>query len=133
MKKTTARAAKTRTPKRQIPIGLQLAAKALDQTDGDHAALLRRLAEADAAALQLLADPLIQLEEDGGIGAVETLARAHGAAQAEDRIAAMIPETETHDPHAVITDACVAWGDAGLRLGLCLGWRLTAALNGGAR
>jgi hypothetical protein len=130
MKKHTARAAKTaRTPKHQIPIGLQLAAKALDQTDHDHAHLLSQLGEADAIARRLLEDPLIRLEDEGGIGAVEGMARANGAGDIEDRIAAMIPNTATHDPHAAITEACVAWGDAGLFLGLCLGWRLTAALR----
>ena len=130
MKKNPARAAKSaRTPKHQIPIGLQLIAKALDQTDNNHAALLRRLAQADARAAHLLEDPLIRLEDDGGIGAVEGIARDNGAGDIEDRIAEMIPHTATHDPHAVITDACVAWGDAGLFLGLCLGWRLTSALS----
>ena len=52
-----------------------------------------------------------------------------------NKIAAVIPESATHDPHAWITDACVPWQTAGLFLGFAMGWRLATGLGGkdGAR
>ena len=136
MKKTTARAARpARTPKQRIPIGLQLAAKIMDAVEHDHGWMLKKLAAADAHAIRLLEDPLVRMEIDGANAALGQLADANGAEETAERIAAAIPESVTHDPHAWITDNAVCWGKAGLYLGLCLGWRLTAALNsqGGGR
>lgn len=126
-KKTTAKAA--RSPKHRLPIGLQLAAKVMDAVDHDHRWMLKKLAAADAHAIRLLEDPLVRMEIDGANAALAQLADANGAEETLQRIAAAIPESATHDPRAWITDNAVCWGSAGLYLGLCLGWRLTAALS----
>ena len=133
MKKNTAaqRAASSARPSstHRIPLRLQIAAKLCDAVDHDHSWMLKRLAAADAEAIRLLEDPLIRLETDGANAAVAALAEANGAQKTADELAAMIPASATHDPHRYIVDNAVCWASAGLYLGLCLGWRLTAALS----
>ena len=125
------RAKSARTPKHRIPIGLQLVARILDGTDADSTFIRKHLAAADAMAAHILHDPLITLNEDGANRYLSRLAERHfGAEKPANDLAAMIPKTATHDPHAFITDAAMPWADAGFYLGLALGYRVAAGLPG---
>ena len=124
------RARTPRAPKHHIPIGLQIAVRALDGIDADGAHLRKRLGAADIAAQRVLHDPLTSLDNDGAGTHLDALAKQFGAEQAANRIADVIPESATHDPHAWLADHAVCWQNAGLYLGLCLGFRIAAGLSG---
>lgn len=127
MKKSTARrAASAHT----IPIGLQVAAKLLE-SECDWSDVRARLHAADDHARRLVRDPVTTLGDDAAGTAIATLAAVWGSDASIEQLAAAIPAAATHDPHAWITDVYTPFADAGLLLGLCLGWRLAGTLNGG--
>jgi hypothetical protein len=124
------KAKSARTPDHHIPIGLQLAALVLDGQDRDGVKLRKMLETADRHAVDLLFDPIVELEHEGPGAALDRLAKKWGAKTAADRIAAVIPDHAVPDPHAWLTDHAVPWQNAGLYLGLCLGFRIAAGLSG---
>jgi hypothetical protein len=129
MSKKSAPRKTSRALTHHVPLGLQLAARALDP-DADAGYIKTRLADADSRAARILVDPLRTLEGEGANADITALADAHGAKKAADRIAAVIPESATHDPHAWITDAIVPHETAALYLGLCLGFRIAQNFSG---
>src|SRR5687768_1182082 len=126
MKNTPARpkAKSARTPPHHVPIGLQLVVRALDGRDRDGVDLREMLETADQHALSLLFDPIVELDMEGPGEALDRLAKKWGATQSANRIAAVIPASATHDPHAWLSSHAVCWQNAGLYLGLCLGFRI---------
>jgi hypothetical protein len=126
--------ARQRKPAARVPIGLQVSAKLLDGYDREWKFVREKLEAADRHALAIVNDPIKHLEPEGAASAISDLAKAFGSEEPENVLADAIPES-VNDPHALITNAYVPWMDAGLYLGLCLGWRLAGALSGkdGAR
>lgn len=128
MPTTSARPTRTRTAPR-IPIGLQVSARLLDGTDADWSDVRNMLAAADQHAHIILRDPLTRLDPEGAAPAVSDLAESFGAAATAKAITDIIPGHATTDAMALVTSATVPWMNAGLYLGLCLGWRLAGALG----
>jgi hypothetical protein len=120
---------KTSAPKHQVPLAPQMAALSIDPTVKG-AYLKRILNEVDWRVARLLADPLRELEDEGPADAVHAVASSLGADEAENKLAAAIPDGATHDPHAWVADAYVPHQTAGLYVGFCLGWRLATARGG---
>lgn len=113
-----------------IPIGLQIAAKLLDGYDAHWSYVREHLAAADTHALAILADPIPMLEHEGAAGALDALARAFGAEPPAKKIVDALRDAQVSDPESWVTAATIPWSNAGLYLGLCLGWRLAGALSG---
>src|SRR5687767_15045499 len=65
---------------------------------------------------------------EGPTAELGALTNEFGAEEAANRIAAVIPRSATHDPHAWLADYAGAWEKAGLLLGLCLGFRVASGL-----
>ena len=129
MSNRPSRATTAHTSPHRIPVGLQVIARAMDPgLDGD--ALRELLTDADRRAARLLTDPLVTLEHEGPGEELTAFANALGAEQAAETVLAVIPQGAIHDPHSKMTDHAIPWQQAGLFLGLCLGFRLANGLAG---
>lgn len=126
-KRTAPRSA--RSLKHHIPIGLQIIVRAMEADDYDPDYMRGQLKAADIRAERLLRDPIATLSPEGPIYEIAALAKEFGADKPADRIEAVI-KTATHDPGAWLCDHRVPWQEAGLYLGLCLGFRIAAGFNG---